>query len=55
MEHGQAKAIQIPEPKCITSTNPVLSKTEVGENCEAQDGAERSRKFEASCFRSAQW
>lgn len=55
MEHGQAEAVQIPEPKCIASTDLVLSKTNVGENCEAQDGAVRSRKFEASCFRSAQW
>ena len=55
MEHGQAEAVQIPEPKCTASTDLVLSKTDVGENCEAQDGAVRSRKFEASCFRSAQW
>ena len=55
MEYGQAEAIRTPEPKCIASTDPVLNKTNVGESCEAQDGAVRSQKFETSCFRSAQW
>ncbi|OCL14565.1 hypothetical protein AOQ84DRAFT_22048 [Glonium stellatum] len=55
MKDGQIEAVQMPQPKCVASTDEALSQTNVEESSEAQDGALRSQRFGTRYFRGAQW